>query len=430
MPAMPKLPLPPHLHRRQWLRGASAIGLGALAPLAGLSLAGAAQADGPRLVLVILRGGLDGLTAVPAMGDPAFAGARGALGHFAQPALPLDSLLALHPALAGLHTMYRAKELLVVHATGLPDQERSHFDAQQVLESGGERPFALDTGWLGRALAGTGGKGMAFQSAVPLALRGHADVDTWAPSARPDPSGDLVARLERLYAGDAPLAAALTRARELRGDMPAAAAGNGLGGMGGTGGMGGMGGSAGAAATAGNAARGAPVALARQAASFLAKPDGPQAAVLELGGWDSHANQTNDPGPLTNNLRLLDAMLGALREGLTTPAAGNTWARTAVLVVTEFGRTVAINGTQGTDHGSGGAAIVLGGAVRGGRVLTDWPGLAPAQRHEGRDLRITTDLRAVFKTVLVQHLGVPATRVAQQVLPGSAALPMLDVLRG
>ena len=372
-------------------------------------------------MLVILRGGLDGLSAVPALGDPAFADARGALGRFAQPALPLDSLLALHPALAGLHTMYQAQELLVVHATGLPYRDRSHFDAQQVLESGGERPFALDTGWLGRALAGSGGKGMAFQSAVPLALRGHADVDTWAPSARPDPSGDLVGRLERLYANDAPLAAALTRARALRGDMPAAAQGPA---------MGGMAGGVNNASNAGNASRAAPVALARQAASFLARPDGPQAAVLDLGGWDSHANQAADPGPLTNNLRLLDALLGALREGLTTPAAGDTWARTAVLVVTEFGRTVAINGTQGTDHGSGGAAFVLGGAVRGGRVLTDWPGLAPAQRHEGRDLRITTDLRARFKTVLVQHLGVPATRVAQQVLPGSAGLPVLDLLRG
>ena len=414
-------PQAPRLHRRQLLRGAAALGLGGWAPLAGLSLAGAAQAGGPRLVLVILRGGLDGLSAVPAIGDPAFADARGALGRFAQPTLPLDGLLALHPALAGLHTMYQAKELLVVHATGLPYRERSHFDAQQVLESGGERPFALDTGWLGRALAGSGGKGMAFQSAVPLALRGHADVDTWAPSARPDPSGDLVARLERLYVDDAPLAAALTRARALRGDMPAAAQAPAVGDMAG---------GATNTATAGNTSRAAPVTLARQAAGFLAKPDGPLAAVLELGGWDSHANQANDPGPLANNLRLLDALLGALREGLTTPAAGDTWARTAVLVVTEFGRTVAINGTQGTDHGSGGAAFVLGGAVRGGRVLTDWPGLAPAQRHEGRDLRITTDLRAVFKTVLVQLLGVPAARVVQQVLPGSAGLPTLDLLRG
>ncbi|OGB05669.1 MAG: hypothetical protein A3E25_14625 [Burkholderiales bacterium RIFCSPHIGHO2_12_FULL_69_20] len=404
-------------HRRHLLRAALGLGAGLVAqlPLAGLSLAGTARPGGPRLVLMILRGGLDGLAAVPAPGDPAFADARGVLGRFAQPLLPLDGLLALHPALPGLHARWSAGELVVVHATGLPYRERSHFDAQQVLESGGERPFALDTGWLGRALAGSRAKGMAFQSAVPLALRGHADVDTWAPSVRPDPAADLVARLERLYAGDAPLAAALARARELRGDMPASA-------MAGT--------MVGAAAPPPGSARYSPVALARQAAAFLAKPDGPQAAVLELGGWDSHANQAADPGPLTNNLRLLDATLAALHDGLTAPDTGTTWARTVVLVVTEFGRTVAMNGNQGSDHGSGGAAFVLGGAVRGGRVIADWPGLAPAQRHEGRDLRITTDLRSVFKTVLQQHLAVSAARVAGEVLPGSAALPTLPLLRG
>lgn len=414
--------LPSHdPHRRHLLRAALGLGAGLVAqlPLASLSLAGSATPGAPRLVLMILRGGLDGLAAVPAPGDPAFAEARGVLGRFAQPLLPLDGLLALHPALPGLHARWSAGELVVVHATGLPYRERSHFDAQQVLESGGERPFALDTGWLGRALAGGHAKGMAFQSTVPLALRGHADVDTWAPSVRPDPAADLVARLERLYAGDAPLAAALVRARELRGDMPASAT---TGAMSGT--------MAGAAAPTPAGARDGPVALARQAAGFLARPDGPQAAVLELGGWDSHANQAADPGPLTNRLRLLDATLAALHDGLTAPDAGNAWARTVVLVVTEFGRTVAMNGTQGTDHGSGGAAFVLGGAVRGGRVIADWPGLAPAQRHEGRDLRITTDLRAVFKTVLQQHLGVSAARVAGEVLPGSAALATLPLLRG
>ena len=174
----------------------------------------------------------------------------------------------------------------------------------------------------------------------------------------------------------------------------------------------------------------APVLLAHQAAAFVAAPDGPQAAVLELGGWDSHANQAADGGPLVNNLRLLDRTLAALRDGLTAPGTGDVWRRTVVLVVTEFGRTVAINGTQGTDHGTGGAAFVLGGAVRGGRVLADWPGLAMAQRNEGRDLRITTDLRALFKTVLTEHLGLPGTLVANSLLPGSSSLPRLDLLRG
>ena len=432
----------PRIDRRAWLRATAAGGLGLLAPWAGLSLAGAATPGGPRLVLMILRGGMDGLSAVPALGDPAFANARGALGQFASPALPLDGLFALHPALPGLHAMYGQGELAVLHATGLPYRERSHFDAQQVLESGGDKPFALDTGWLGRALAGSGRKAMAFQPAVPLVLRGHAEVDTWVPSSRPDPGTDLVARLERLYIDDVPLAGALARARELRdrGAMPAPMSAGGLAGSMAAGPANGQANSQkngqpdGRPSSIGGAAplaapRQAALTLARQAAAFLIRPDGPQAAVLDLGGWDSHANQVADPGPLVNNLCLLDASLAALREGLTVPDAGDAWRRTVVLVVTEFGRTVAINVTQGTDHGSGGAALVLGGAVRGGRVLADWPGLALQQRFEGRDLRITTDLRAVFKTVLIDHLGLNPAQVAQAALPGSQHVARLDLLR-
>jgi uncharacterized protein (DUF1501 family) len=251
-------------------------------------------------------------------------------------------------------------------------------------------------------------------------LRGSAEIDTWAPSQRADPEPDLVARLAQLYAADPPLAAALARARALResGAMHVGTIG--------------AGDAAGAMRTAATAApaRQTPVVLARQAAAFLARPEGPQVAVLELGGWDSHANQVADTGPLVANLRLLDATLAALRDGLTDPAAGDAWARSVVLVVTEFGRTVAINGTQGTDHGSGGAALALGGAVRGGQVIADWPGLAPAQRLDGRDLRITTDLRALFKTVLIGHLGLDRRRVTDLVLPGSASLAALPLLKG
>ena len=432
--------------RRQWLRALAATGLGVAAPLAGLSLAGAAKPGGPRLVLVLLRGGLDGLSMVPAVGDPAFADARGALGRFASPALPLDSLMALHPALGGLHRLYTQQELLVVHATGLPYRDRSHFDAQQVLESGGAKPFALDTGWLGRALAEAGQKGLALQTAVPLVLRGHADIDTWAPSTRPDPAPDLIARLERLYASDPALSQALARARDLRLDgamarsaspaiSPPAAAGLGAMVKPAMPAMPAMPAIPGMAATDANATPPAPgrplvLALARQAAKFLSLPEGPQAAVLSLGGWDTHANQAGETGPLVNNLGTLEAALLALREGLSAPGAAEAWRRTVVLVVTEFGRTVAINGTQGTDHGTGGAALLLGGAVRGGRVLTDWPGLAPAQRNEGRDLRVTTDVRAIFRSLLIDHLGLPSARVGQLILPGTAALAALPLLRG
>jgi len=370
--------------------------LASAAALPAWSFAAAPAAGERRFVFVVLRGGMDGLTAAPVPGDPAFAAARGPLADFGAPALPLQGLFALHPLLPQLHAMYGRGELLVVHATGLPYRERSHFDAQQVLESGGTRPYELSTGWLGRALqAGGGLRAVALETAVPLVLRGAQAVDTWAPSALPEPSGDLVARLASMYAADPPLAQALERARMLRDDMPA---------------EGRIGGG-----------RGAAVALARQAADFLQR--GAQVAVLDVGGWDSHANQAAPQGALSNNLRTLDAMLAALREGLLP---GDTWRRTAVLVATEFGREVAMNGTQGTDHGSGGVAFVAGGAVAGGRVLADWPGLAKADRFEGRDLRITTDLRAVQRALLADHLRLPRAAL-DAALPGSGALPRLEI---
>ncbi|HSW07358.1 DUF1501 domain-containing protein [Aquabacterium sp.] len=391
--------------RRQLLAAA------ALAPLSTLSLAGSGRPEGGRLVLVILRGGLDGLTAVPALGDLAFAPARGALAQFGEPTLPLDGFFALHPALVQLHAMYGRRELALVQATGLPYKERSHFEAQQVLESGGSRPHEITTGWLGRALASRQSKGLALQAAVPLVLRGPAEIDSWAPSALPDPAPELLARLEKLYEGDAALSQALMRARGLRADGATMPAANTLAGM-----------------VAGAARPPLALTLAQRATQFLARPDGPQAAVLEMGGWDSHANQVSPQGPLANNLRGLDAALGALRDGLQ--ATPGLWQRSLVLVMTEFGREVAINGTQGTDHGSGGAAFVFGGTVRGGRVLGDWPGLASKDRFEGRDLRITTDLRAVLKTVLQDHLQVARSTVEREVLPGTAGLAPLSLLRG
>ncbi|HSW24934.1 MAG TPA: DUF1501 domain-containing protein, partial [Burkholderiaceae bacterium] len=245
-------------------------------------------------------------------------------------------------------------------------------------------------------------------TAVPLLLRGPGQVDSWAPSVLPDPSPDLVVRVQRMYGTDAALAQALERARALRAE-PA------------------MSDAVEASAMSGGGARNQAVMLARRAGEFLSLPDGPQAAVLEIGGWDSHANQALPQGALSNNLKLLDATLAALRESLQ--GAQPAWLRTVVLVVTEFGREVAVNGTRGTDHGSGGVAFVLGGAVRGGRVIADWPGLAPNERFEGRDLRTTTDLRALFKTVLHDHLQVARAAIDATVLPGAAAVRLLDLLR-
>ena len=402
-----------HLHfnpRRRQLMGA-ALGAGALGAVSTLSFAAGSNGSTKRFVFVVLRGGMDGLTAVPAIGDPEFAGARGPLAQFGSAPLALDATFALHPDLAQLHNIYTRGELAVVHAVGLPYRERSHFDAQQVLESGGVRPYELTTGWLGRALAPSAAKSLALNTTVPLVLRGPGAVDTWAPSALPDPSADLVGRLERLYANDTALATALQRAKTLHfdGAMPAD-----------TGTTDGK--------AMGNAGRGGNfTVLAQRAAEFLSQPNGPQAAVLELGGFDSHANQANPNGALSNTLRQLDAGLAALREGLMASA---TWTRTVVVVATEFGREVAVNGTLGTDHGTGGAAFVLGGAVKGGRVIADWPGLAKRDRFEGRDLRITTDLRAVLRGVLADHLKVAGKSLNNDVFPGSEAVKPLALLKG
>jgi uncharacterized protein (DUF1501 family) len=391
---------PIDLQRRRLL-GAS-LCAGAASAGSTLSLAGTATPDSTRLAVVILRGGMDGLSAVPAVGDPDFIAARGALSQFASAPLALDNTFALHPQLTRLHAMFKGGEAIVVHAVGLPYRERSHFDAQQVLESGGARPYELSTGWLGRALAATGAKGMALNTAVPLVLRGNATVDTWAPSVLPDPSADLVARLEWMYGSDAALSTALARAKALHFDAAMTRA---------------MGDASAKGRSTGL--------LSQRAAEFLAQRNGPRAVVLEMGGWDTHANQAAANGALANNLRLLDEGLGTLRDGLT---ASGTWKRTVVVVMTEFGREVAMNGTQGTDHGTGGAAFVLGGAVKGGRVLADWPGLAKKDRFEGRDLRITTDTRAVLKSVLADHLQVSARRLDADVFPGSDGVRAVSIV--
>ena len=401
----------PHFNpRRRQMMGA-ALGAGALGVMSTLSFAAGGNGSAKRFVFVVLRGGMDGLSAVPAIGDPEFAAARGPLAQFGSAPLALDATFALHPNLAQLHSLYTSGELAVVHAAGLPYRERSHFDAQQVLESGGMRPYELTTGWLGRALAPSAAKSLALNTTVPLVLRGPGAVDTWAPSALPDPSADLVARLERMYGNDAALATALQRAKTLHfdGAMPVdmnTMDGNGM---------------------ASTARVGNFTVLAQHASEFLSQPNGPQAAVLELGGFDSHANQGNPNGALSNTLRQLDAGLAGLREGLL---ASGTWGRTVVVVATEFGREVAVNGTLGTDHGTGGAAFVLGGAVKGERVIADWPGLAKRERFEGRDLRITTDLRAVLRGVLADHLQVATRSLNADVFPGSENIKGLALLKG
>ena len=377
-----------------------------LAPFA--RLAAAAPKGDARFVLVILRGGLDGLAAVAPYAVPQYASLRGPLALGAPGTeggvLDLDGTFGLHPALTNLHAWYRAGEALVVHATATPYRERSHFDAQKVLETGGAAPGTSTAGWLNRALTalekdGHGRAAVALADSVPLVLRGEFAVTSWAPSRLPDADDDTLARVRRLYdAADPELASRLTAAldaRDLAGDAGDAR-------------MGGRGGQAVAP-------------LAAAAARFLRSPEGPRVAVLDVGGWDTHANQGAAQGPLALRLGALDSGLQQFKSEL-----GEEWQRTTVLVVTEFGRTAAANGTRGTDHGTAGCAFLAGGAVAGGRVLADWPGLSTRDLHEGRDLRATTDLRALFKAVLHEQLGLAERVLAREVFPASDGVEPLD----
>ena len=391
--------------RRSVLAGGATLTL--LAPFARPAW-GAASSDS-RFVLVILRGGLDGLAAVPPYAEPAYAQLRGALAlpkpGTADGVLDLDGTFGLHPALTNLHAMYRAREALVLHAAATPYRERSHFDAQNVLEAGSTTPSASGGGWLNRALAALRSTGdargaVALADSVPLVLRGELAVTSWAPSQLPETDEDTLARVRRLYeAADPALAASLNgalQAREIAGDAAGDRMGGGRGGQ-------------------------AIAPLASAAARFLSSRDGPRIAVLDAGGWDTHANQGGAQGPLAQRLRALDSGLQMLKTEL-----GAHWSETTVLVATEFGRTVAINGTRGTDHGTAGCAFLAGGAVAGGRVVADWPGLAARDLHEGRDLRATTDLRALFKAVLHERFGVSESALARTVFPASDAVAPLE----
>jgi uncharacterized protein (DUF1501 family) len=371
------------------------------------SAAFSANLGANRFVFIILRGGMDGLSAAPPIGDPNYERAR--KGLIIQNPLKIDTTFALHPNLKNLHAMAQAKELILIHAAATPYRERSHFDAQNVLETGAGAPFARGAGWLNAALQGLpkGGRkelGVALSNQAPLVLRGDAPVATWSPSVLPSADGDTISRLMALYrAKDPALASALQSAAMANGVAAEAGA---IGGKG-----------------MGAQPNQAVAQLAKAAAGFLKQPDGPMAAVIEIGGWDTHTNQGLDQGALARNLAALDMGVAALKREL-----GPLWKSTAVLIATEFGRTVAMNGGAGTDHGTAAAAFLVGGAVKGGRSLSDWPGLGAGQLFEARDLKPTTDIRAVMKGVLRDHLGVPEKALGERVFPGSIGVKPIDGL--
>jgi uncharacterized protein (DUF1501 family) len=380
-----------------------------------------ARAEGrdPRLLVVVLRGALDGLAAVAPVGDPDWVALRGENALRVDgptPGLRLNDLFALNPAMPNLHRLYLAGEASIVHAVATPYRERSHFDGQDVLESGLAAPGAADTGWLNRALGalepggrinpndgGAGGhKAFAVGPVTPLVVRGPAPVLSWTPPRLEPASDDTLMRVLELYRHtDAEMA----RALEERIGLAAIA------------GAGGMETTPGQARPAGAAqVRAYFTQSAGNAAKFMASPDGPRVGAIAFDGWDTHANEGAVNGRLATLLGALDGAIAAIETGM-----GPAWRDTVVAVVTEFGRTARINGSDGTDHGTATIALLAGGAVKGGRVIADWPGLRQADLLEKRDLRPTTDLRGVVKGVLRDHLRLPQAALATTVFPDSAA---------
>ena len=396
-------------------RRGALLGLGAAVALGRASLAVAAAPTEQRLVVVILRGALDGMAAVVPYGDPALAALRPGLLP-PQPGqegglLDLGGFFGLHPALVGMHALYANGQLLPVHAVAGHVRTRSHFEAQDYMESGADQ--RLSSGWLNRAVLAmpprpTSGAPLSVGVALPLLLRGPAQVGAYAPAGFAQPQADLYARLAALHEPDPITGPALREGLAERGFTHAQLSG---------------------AAPSGTQPPGteAPrdkyafATLAATAGRLLAAADGPRIAAMELGGWDTHAGQKQRLlGPLSQ----LDAGLVALRDGL-----GAAWAQTAVLVMTEFGRTARANGTGGTDHGTGTVAFLAGGAVQGGRVLADWPGLGDGRLLDGRDLAPTLDLRCLAKGLLAAHLGLP-TAALLQAFPGSDPIaPMAGLIR-
>jgi uncharacterized protein (DUF1501 family) len=381
--------------------------LGAAAGVAGLTLArsASAAADRNKLVVIIARGAMDGLSATPPYGDPDYARLRGRLAIAApgQPdgALRLDDHFGLHPAMTSLHAMAQAGQVRIAPAVAIPGRIRSHFEAQDMLENGSAEVYGLQTGWLNRALQAQGSaRGLSVGAQTPLLMRGKLQLASWAPGPML-PEGDRVAALlQDLYRDDPLLGPALASGLETE-------------------------------AMARMAADGDPVALrrpdaaslGRTVAKLMAADGGADVAVVSLDGFDTHANQGAAKGQLANRLGGADALFGGLKEGL-----GPLWSRTVVVMATEFGRTARVNGTGGTDHGTASSLILAGGGLKTGGLIGDWPGLSDAKLYENRDLAPTLDVRSVFKGVLRDHMGLDRAALDTVVFPDSGKVPALQGL--
>lgn len=380
------MPLLPPPSRRLFLAGIGAVSVATLSN----PLAYARNQEKRKTIIVILRGAMDGLSALPKMDDPFLAQHRASL--IPDTPMPVQDGFALHPALKSIHGMLKTGDGVALPAIAGPWRERSHFEAQDLLESGTQSTITRD-GWLNRALQKAPPvNAISIGPVQPLVLRGAAEASSWSPPALPEASDDTTMRLLDLYTEDPLLGPALAQAVE----TDALADGMRM---------------------QGNAQNYAVPLTA--AGRLLAAEDGPDVAVVSLDGWDTHARQM----PMLNTrFRALDDGITKLKEEL-----GPHWPNTLITIVTEFGRTVRENGAKGSDHGTAGVAFVLGGAVKKAGMAGDWPGLAPSALYENRDLAPANDMRALLKGVLQQQIGVTRQDLDQFVFPDSSSVAPLTI---
>jgi uncharacterized protein (DUF1501 family) len=377
------------MDRRVFLRhGLAAASLS----LAGLSSTHAAENKEPvRILIVLLRGGMDGLTAVPPIQDPLLSKLRPSIN--VSSAYDLGNGFGLHPKLSHLKSLWQQQQLNIIHSTGFAYSGRSHFEGQDVMQSGIMKPYTSSSGWMGRALEVSGqSHGVAISIPLPLLLKGRAASTTEYPNWMPPADRTLLQQVQAVWRHDGELRS-FSQVLESKNESAMT--------------------STHLQMTRENYEElSSPASLAAIAAARLSTQGGPRVAVIDLGsGFDTHGLQGGDDGLHAGRLAVLDSIVKSFHEGM-----GDSWKHSMVMTVTEFGRTVAENGTGGTDHGLGSCCFIAGGLLQRSSVLTDWRGLASTQLFEGRDLPATIDTNAVFAEVLQRAFRLSTDQIQSHVL--------------
>ena len=344
-----------------------------------------------RLLIVLLRGGMDGLASIPPIGDKNLSKIRKDV--LVNGAADLDGFFGINPSLKFLGSEYHQGRAAFVHATSFPYTGRSHFDGQNIMETGGEQAYALTSGWVGRAMNAAGYSSLSVSLPIPIILRGNELNSNYFPTNFRKVNPAVYNDVQQMWKEDPQLSGLIEpmMAREI--DLF-------------------------------GAGRGKTRELVSFAAKEMHKPNGPRVGLLEFEGFDTHALQGNEQGHHAEILAELDGVLEAFKRQM-----GDLYENTVIVTVTEFGRTASENGTQGTDHGYGSAIFLAGGLVKGKQVVSDWPGLSTKNLYEGRDLLMTIDARDVYAEVIKTVFDLNDEDISRDVFIGYNSPRTLGLMR-